>query len=98
MLRGVCIVVVLLWLVATLVVAGASLASTSSQIDVLRVDGTIVPAVGRYIDRGIGEAESQQATAIVIELNTPGGLLPTTDSIADRILDAEVPVLVYVER
>ncbi len=64
----------------------------------LRVDGTIVPAVASYIDRGISKAESHQAAAVIIELNTPGGLLSTTESIVNRILDAEVPVVVYVDR
>jgi membrane-bound serine protease (ClpP class) len=65
---------------------------------VLRVDGAIVPAVASYIDRGIDEAESAQAEAIVIEISTPGGLLSTTEDIVDRILDADVPVVAYVDR
>jgi len=85
-------------LVAVLAIAGSTSASPSSQIDVMRVDGTIVPAVASYIDRGISDAESHQAAAVIIELSTPGGLLSTTEEIVDRILDAKVPVVVYVNR
>lgn len=88
----------LLLLTAMLAIAGVGSAAGSPQIDVLRVEGSIVPAVASYIDRGISEAESHQAAAVIIELNTPGGLLSTTENIVDRILDAEVPVVVYVDR
>lgn len=88
----------LLLLTAVLAIAGVGSAAGSPQIDVLRVEGSIVPAVASYIDRGISEAESHQAAAVIIELNTPGGLLSTTENIVDRILDAEVPVVVYVDR
>lgn len=87
-----------LCLAASLAIIGTGSATPSVQIDVLRVDGTIVPAVASYIDRGISKAESHQAAAVIIELNTPGGLLSTTESIVNRILDAEVPVVVYVDR
>jgi len=88
----------LLCVAASLAIIGTGSATPSAQIDVLRVEGTIVPAVASYIDRGISEAESHQAAAVIIELNTPGGLLSTTENIVDRILDAEVPVVVYVDR
>ncbi len=88
----------LLVLVAGLVILGAGSAETSPQIDVLRVDGAIVPAVAGYVDRGISYAEEHQAAAVVIELSTPGGLLSTTEDIVDRILEAKVPVVVYVDR
>jgi len=68
----------------------------SSRIEVLTVDGTIVPVVASYIDRGISRAESEGAVACVIELNTPGGLLNSTEDIVQRILNAKVPVIVYV--
>jgi membrane-bound serine protease (ClpP class) len=85
-------------LLAALALVGSGSATPSPQVDVLSVDGDIVPAVASYIDRGISEAESHGAAAVIIELSTPGGLLSTTENIVDRILDAEVPVVVYVNR
>ncbi|MDD5094674.1 MAG: ATP-dependent Clp protease proteolytic subunit, partial [Dehalococcoidia bacterium] len=70
----------------------------SSDIYILHVDGTIVPVVADYIDRGISEAEDNGAAAVVIELNTAGGMLSTTEDIVDRILESRVPVVVYVDR
>jgi membrane-bound serine protease (ClpP class) len=68
----------------------------SSDIQILSVDGTIVPVVANYIDRGINRAESEGAVACIIELDTPGGLLNATEDIVQRILNAEVPIVVYV--
>jgi membrane-bound serine protease (ClpP class) len=90
--------VLLLCLAAAIAIAASGSAAPSSEIDVLQVDGTIVPAVASYIDRGITKAEENQASAVIIELSTPGGLLSTTEEIVDRILDAKVPVVVYVDR
>ncbi len=70
--------------------------AATSKVDVLRVDGTIVPVIASYIDRGISEAEDSNATVCIIELNTPGGLLDTTEEIVSRIMNAHVPVVVYV--
>ena len=88
----------LLFLFASLAVVGVGSAETAPQIDILSVEGSIVPAVASYIDRGIDEAESHQAAAVIIELDTPGGLLSTTEDIVDSILDSRVPVVVYVDR
>jgi len=76
-------------------ISGAARAD-SATIEVLSVDGTIVPVVASYIDRGISRAESEGAVACIIELNTPGGLLNSTEDIVQRILNARVPVIVYV--
>jgi membrane-bound serine protease (ClpP class) len=70
----------------------------SPEIHVLHVDGTIVPVIADYIDRGITKAENEGAAVVVIELKTPGGMLTTTEDIVDRILESEVPVVVYVDR
>ncbi|MCL0065527.1 nodulation protein NfeD [Dehalococcoidia bacterium] len=72
--------------------------AASPVIHVLQVDGIIVPVVADFIDQGITEAENRGATALVIKLNTPGGLLAPTEDIVDRILAARVPVVVYVDR
>jgi membrane-bound serine protease (ClpP class) len=71
-------------------------AATPTIVEVLTVDGTIVPVVADYIDRGISRAEKDGATACVIELDTPGGLLDSTDKIVKSIMNADVPVVVYV--
>lgn len=70
--------------------------AATPTIEVLHVEGTIVPIVADYIDRGISEAEDKNATVCIIELNTPGGLLGSTERIVQRIMNADVPVVVYV--
>ncbi len=81
--------------------AAMSLASTATvaqqnSVVVLDVEGTIVPVVAQYIDRGIQMAADTGASACVIRLNTPGGLLTATGDIVSSILNADVPVIVYV--
>jgi len=71
-------------------------AASPTTIEVLTVDGTIVPVIADYIDRGISQAEENGATVCIIELNTPGGLLDSTEKIVLRIMNADVPIVVYV--
>ncbi len=63
---------------------------------VLTADGTVNPIMHRYIDRGIDAAEDERAGAVVIRLDTPGGLSTSMDDIIKRIIDSKVPVIVYV--
>ena len=65
---------------------------------VLRADATVNPTLYTYLDRGITKAEQDGVAACIIELNTPGGLLSTTEDIVSRISRADVPVVVYVPR
>lgn len=74
---------------------GGVVGAANRDVHVLHVEGTIVPAVYNYINRGISQAEESDAIC-VIELNTPGGLLDSTDKIVGRIMNADVPVVVYV--
>jgi membrane-bound serine protease (ClpP class) len=67
-----------------------------TTIEVLTVDGTIVPVVADYIDRGINQAEDNGAAVCIIELDTPGGLLDSTEEIVKKIMNADVPIVVYV--
>jgi membrane-bound serine protease (ClpP class) len=76
--------------------AASTAQAAAPSVHVLTVDGTIVPVIADYIDRGISEAEDANAEICVIELNTPGGLLDTTEEIVQRILNAHVPIVVYV--
>lgn len=89
---------VFVWLV--LIVVGLFMnlpaAAAGQSVQVMHVEGTIVPAVADYIDKGITQAENRGNTIVVIQLSTPGGLLQTTQEIVERILNARVPVVVYV--
>jgi membrane-bound serine protease (ClpP class) len=78
-----------------LLIPGEASAATP-QVDILRVEGTINPVLAGYIDRGIGLAEERGATACIIELDTPGGLDSSMRQIVQRILEADVPIVVYV--
>ena len=78
------------------VLISTNASANTPAIKVLQVEGTIVPIVADYIDRGISEAEDENATVCIIELNTPGGLLGATEEIVQRIMNADVPVVVYV--
>jgi membrane-bound serine protease (ClpP class) len=73
-----------------------SAAASPTAVEVLTVDGTIVPVIADYIDRGISQAEEDGATVCIIELNTPGGLLDSTEKIVQKIMNAKVPIVVYV--
>ena len=65
-------------------------------VHVLKADGTVNPVLARFIGRAIDNAESEDANAVVIELDTPGGLSSSMDDIVKDILRAEVPIIVYV--
>ncbi len=67
-----------------------------ASVVVLNVSGTIDTWVEGYINRGIGVAEQEGAEAVVIVLNTPGGSLGAMMNITTRLLNARVPVAVYV--
>lgn len=61
-----------------------------------RVEGPITPAVVDYLDGAIADAAAAGAPALVVILDTPGGLLESTKSIVKGFLAAPVPIIVYV--
>ena len=62
----------------------------------LRVDSIIHPVASEYVRDGLTEAEVSGAAAVVIELDTPGGLMDSTREITTAMLGARMPVLVFV--
>ncbi len=67
------------------------------HVDLIRLDNRIIsPVTAHFIDAAIGRAETGGAQCLVIELDTPGGLLESTRDIVKRIMNARVPVVVYV--
>ncbi|MBI2988161.1 MAG: nodulation protein NfeD [Deltaproteobacteria bacterium] len=90
-----------LGLFLALVIGGFSALAQSKgpsdpHVDLIMIDGGIHPAVDDFIRESIGRARSKGARALIIQLDTPGGLLTSTRSIVKDILGAPVPVMVYV--
>ncbi len=65
-------------------------------VQVITIDGSINPAVAAYIEDAIASATAEGASALVIELDTPGGLLTSAEKIVKDLLAAPLPVIVYV--
>ncbi len=63
---------------------------------VARIDGSINPASSDYLQRAIEQAEERGARALLLELDTPGGLVSSTQDIIQAMLRARVPIIVYV--
>ncbi|MGB8730933.1 MAG: nodulation protein NfeD [Candidatus Sulfotelmatobacter sp.] len=72
--------------------------SSISFAEVLKivVDDTIQPITQEYISRAIDEAQRRGDQAVLIEINTPGGLVDSTRKIIEKITSSQVPVIVYV--
>src|SRR5256714_14192888 len=81
-----------LWLACATAPAGFA----AEKVSLINIDGTIGPATASYISRSIEEARTQNAQCLVIQLNTPGGLLDSTQKIVQSFLGSPVPIVVYV--
>jgi membrane-bound serine protease (ClpP class) len=74
----------------------ATTSTAGRYVNRLRINGSINPAAADFIHDGIARSVAEGAAALVIELDTPGGLLTSTRSIVQDLLGAHVPVIVYV--
>ena len=76
---------------------GTALAQTQApHVLLLKVDGVINPVKERLIERAIQRAEDDESNLLIIELDTPGGLLGTTRNIVESMLETNVVTVVYV--
>jgi len=78
----------LCWLTSSVAYAG--------DLYVVSIDGSINPASADYLIGAIELAERKNAAAVLIELDTPGGLVSATQDIIQSMLNASVPTIVYV--
>ena len=68
----------------------------SQEVLVLEVEGAVTPVMADYFQRGIDTAAATSATAVIIQLDTPGGLVDTTLEIMQSFHAAPIPVIVYI--
>jgi membrane-bound serine protease (ClpP class) len=69
---------------------------SAQRVVVIKIDGAINPVSASFIHNGIEKATREKAACLVIQLNTPGGLLQSARTIVSDILMSPVPVVVYV--
>lgn len=66
------------------------------EVVVIHLDDTIQPISADFLARGLRIAASSHASAVVIEMNTPGGLLSSMRQMVSDVLSSPVPVIIYV--
>jgi membrane-bound serine protease (ClpP class) len=87
---------VFVWLAMLLPVVSGVGAQEALFVDVLEIEGPVTPIMISYIERGIRSAETDGAEALIIQLDTPGGQIDLMSDVVQALLQARVPVVVYV--
>ena len=87
---------VFVWLAMFLPVVTGVGALETFHVDVLEIEGPVTPIMISYIERGIRNAETGGAEAMIIQLDTPGGQIDLMSDVVQALLQARVPVVVYV--
>ncbi|HYN69772.1 MAG TPA: nodulation protein NfeD [Candidatus Eisenbacteria bacterium] len=85
-----------LFVIAGWIVLAGSARAAGGEVIVLETTGIVDEGMARYLDDGIARAEQDGAAAVVIKLNTPGGSLFATNDIVGTLLEAKVPIIVWV--
>jgi membrane-bound serine protease (ClpP class) len=79
-----------------IVSAASASGATPPRVDLLTANGIVDNVMAGYIADGVAQGASDGAAAVVIELNTPGGSLDSTQKITSALLESAVPVIVWV--
>jgi membrane-bound serine protease (ClpP class) len=80
----------------TLAVGGRISSLPAADVGLIKINGPIGPATAGYISRAIRVAAERGDTCLIVELDTPGGLLESTKEIVERFYASAIPVVVYV--
>ena len=70
--------------------------SSGQKVISITINESINPSTAEFIQQGIIKAQKENAEGLIINLNTPGGLLTSTREIVTNIMQSKVPVIVYV--
>jgi membrane-bound serine protease (ClpP class) len=68
----------------------------AADAGLIKIDGAIGPTTATYIGRAIKVATERKDSCLIVQLDTPGGLLDSTRDIVQEIYDSKVPIVVYV--
>ena len=85
-----------IFILATTLVLGSANPLPSAQVGLIKIDGAIGPATAGYISRAIDFATARKDECLIIQLDTPGGLLESTRHIVQSFYNSPVPTVVFV--
>lgn len=82
-----------LWLLGISLLLGAD---SSRQAGLIKINGAIGPATASYIARAIEVAEERADEVLILQLDTPGGLVASTEEMVQSFYQSKVPIVVFV--
>lgn len=80
----------------TLLIFCVLLGAAPKEIWVLEIDGVINPVTASYVRTNLRKAQAEKAECLIIQMDTPGGLMTSMRDIIKNILNSKIPVVVYV--
>ncbi len=78
--------------------AAAAAPPTSGDVIVVPIEGTVDEGMAHLVQRAVAEANDQHAAALVLDINTPGGLVSAAFEIRDAMFAAKVPTVAYISQ
>lgn len=77
---------------------GTATSATGAPIVVIPIEGTVDAGMAHLVERGVAEATQDHAQAIVLDVNSTGGIIASAFAIKDAIYSTKIPVIAYVSR
>ncbi|MDI3540626.1 MAG: hypothetical protein PWP66_164 [Thermosediminibacterales bacterium] len=90
------VIILVIFVVGSVAEAEKTIKTLSGDIYVIPVKGVVDPGLARFIERSIREANTERASAIVFEINTPGGLIDAAIDISEMIMETQIPTIALV--
>jgi membrane-bound serine protease (ClpP class) len=72
------------------------LPAQEKQVNILKINDAITPAIADFIKRGIEQSVKDKAECLIIQMDTPGGLDLSMRDIIKEMMNADIPIVVYV--
>lgn len=84
-------------ILSVIMISSVTVGAPNGDVFVIPVTGVVDSGLAEFIDRGVTEAEIADASALILEIDTPGGRVDSAVNISERLLETDVPVVAFVK-